>query len=78
MQSVGGGGGNGGMNITAALSLSKGPGGALGVGVGGFGGEGGDGGDVTGTVDGGVLHYRRPLDRRARAVAWAAAAATAA
>ena len=55
LQSVGGGGGNGGMNITASVSLSKGPGGALGVGVGGFGGEGGEASTVTGTVTGAVL-----------------------
>jgi hypothetical protein len=55
MQSVGGGGGNGALNVSGALSLSKGPGGALGVGVGGFGGDGGDASTVTGTVDGSLL-----------------------
>ncbi|MEO8062207.1 MAG: autotransporter outer membrane beta-barrel domain-containing protein [Pseudomonadota bacterium] len=41
-QSVGGGGGNGGMNVSGAVSLNKQSGGALSVGVGGFGGGGGN------------------------------------
>jgi hypothetical protein len=55
MQSVGGGGGNGGMNISGAVALSKGPAGAIGMGVGGFGGAGGEASTVTGTVTGNVL-----------------------
>lgn len=49
-QSLGGGGGNGGMNITGAVNLSKEKGGALGIGVGGFGGGGGNAGDVESVV----------------------------
>ena len=49
-QSLGGGGGNGGVNVSAAVNLSKENGGTLGVGVGGFGGGGGNAGDVTSRV----------------------------
>jgi hypothetical protein len=49
-QSLGGGGGNGALNVSAAVNLSKENGGALGVGIGGFGGIGGNAGDVTSTV----------------------------
>ena len=49
-QSLGGGGGNGGMNITGTLNLSKEDGGTLGLGVGGFGGNGGGAGTVTSII----------------------------
>ena len=53
-QSVGGGGGSGGLNVSGAISLSGKSGAAVALGVGGFGGSGGDAGtvdlDVTGTV----------------------------
>ncbi|WP_323760504.1 autotransporter outer membrane beta-barrel domain-containing protein [Maricaulis sp.] len=48
-QSLAGGGGNGGFNVTGGISLSGGAStgaGVLGVGVGGFGGDGGDSGAV--------------------------------
>ncbi|KQW78785.1 autotransporter outer membrane beta-barrel domain-containing protein [Brevundimonas sp. Root1279] len=54
VQSVGGGGGNGGFNITGGLSASAGMNGTLGFGLGGFGGGGGDAGDVTGYLTGDV------------------------
>ena len=44
VQSMGGGGGNGGFNVTAGLTGSKGANGNLGIGIGGFGGDGGHGG----------------------------------
>ncbi|MEJ0084290.1 MAG: autotransporter outer membrane beta-barrel domain-containing protein [Pseudomonadota bacterium] len=54
MQSVGGGGGNGAMNVSGAVSLGKNGAGALSVGLGGSGGTPGNGfkvaGDVTGAV----------------------------
>jgi hypothetical protein len=47
-QSIGGGGGQGGFNVTGGLNLSASGGStSLGVGVGGFGGQAGDGGAVT-------------------------------
>jgi hypothetical protein len=46
-QSVGGGGGNGGMNVSGALTLSKETGGAVAIGAGGFAGGGGDADIVT-------------------------------
>ena len=53
-QSVGGGGGAGGLNVSGAVSLTGQSGAAVALGVGGFGGAGGDAGtvglDVTGTV----------------------------
>ncbi|XBQ17128.1 MAG: hypothetical protein ABL308_04435 [Oceanicaulis sp.] len=54
MQSVGGGGGSGGFNVTGGLSITArdGNNAGLNVGIGGFGGGGGDGGNVTGTVTG--------------------------
>lgn len=51
-QSIGGGGGNGGVNVTAGVTMSQAAGGTLAVGVGGFGGNASDGGIVTSTVDG--------------------------
>ncbi|MCE0497179.1 MAG: hypothetical protein LV481_04445 [Methylacidiphilales bacterium] len=49
-ESVGGGGGNGGINVTGDINVTKGSGGAIGVGIGGFGGGGQSAGDVTNTV----------------------------
>src|SRR5690606_41139563 len=46
-QSVGGGGGSGGINVSGGLTLDA----ALTVGVGGFGGDGGKGDDVDAVVD---------------------------
>ena len=54
IQSVGGGGGSGGFNVTGGISLSKGSSGSIGIGVGGFGGSGGIGGTVDGTLIGNV------------------------
>src|SRR5690606_11052429 len=54
-QSVGGGGGDGGVNITGSISLTR-PGGgavagrAVSIGIGGFGGDGGDAGAVNLTI----------------------------
>ena len=50
VQSLGGGGGNGGFNVTAGISASKGGNGNLGIGIGGFGGNGGDGKVVKATI----------------------------
>ncbi|ATQ43306.1 hypothetical protein CSW64_13200 [Caulobacter mirabilis] len=54
LQSLGGAGGSGGMNVTGSLALTAGSSAAvaIGLGVGGFGGGGGDATDVTGTVTG--------------------------
>ena len=49
-QSLGGGGGNGALNVTGAINFSQENGGSLGVGIGGFGGEGGNSAKVTSTV----------------------------
>jgi hypothetical protein len=46
-QSVGGGGGNGGLNVSGSVSLTGKSGAAVSLGVGGFGGGGGNAGDVT-------------------------------
>ena len=54
LQSIGGGGGNGGFNVTGAITLSKSTSGTVGVGIGGFGGGGGDAGYVEGTFSGNV------------------------
>jgi hypothetical protein len=54
-QSLGGGGGNGGFNVTGVLTASQKGSGNLGVGVGGFGGTGGYASAATSTVTGGVL-----------------------
>ncbi|GAA4035634.1 hypothetical protein GCM10022281_15070 [Sphingomonas rosea] len=51
VQSMGGGGGNGGFNVTGGLSASKGANGNLGIGIGGFGGDGGDGKAVFATIE---------------------------
>ncbi|MBS0295134.1 MAG: autotransporter outer membrane beta-barrel domain-containing protein [Proteobacteria bacterium] len=49
-QSVGGGGGTGGWNVTGGIAAGQGLAGNILVGVGGFGGAGGKGGAVSGTV----------------------------
>lgn len=49
-QSLGGGGGNGGTNVSGAINLTQQNGGAAGIGLGGFGGGGGNAGAVTSTV----------------------------
>ena len=46
-QSLGGGGGTGGLNVSGAVNLTGKSGAAVALGVGGFGGGGGDAGDVT-------------------------------
>ncbi len=53
-QSVGGGGGSGGMNITGGITGSQQASGNLGVGIGGFGAGAGDAGDVTALLTGNV------------------------
>ncbi len=52
VQSVGGGGGNGGFNVTGGLSLSGTAAGNIGVGLGGSGGNGGDSANAYGAVTG--------------------------
>lgn len=52
VQSMAGGGGNGGVNVTGALSLGGNGSGAAGIGVGGFGGEGGTSSGVIATYSG--------------------------
>ena len=52
VQSVGGGGGNGGFNVTGEVSISGASGGAAAIGIGGFGGDGGNSGQVTATIAG--------------------------
>ncbi|PLR22948.1 hypothetical protein SGCZBJ_16465 [Caulobacter zeae] len=54
LQSVGGGGGSGGFNITGLVSASQGANGAIGFGMGGFGGGGGDADIVKGVLTGDV------------------------
>ncbi|MFZ5677118.1 MAG: hypothetical protein ACOZAM_29505 [Pseudomonadota bacterium] len=56
IQSIGGGGGNGALNVTGNLGLSlSGSTGAAGLGIGGFGGGGGDAGNVTASVTGIII-----------------------
>ena len=45
-QSLGGGGGNGGFNVTGGMNLSGKSGAGIGIGIGGFGGSGGDSSNV--------------------------------
>ncbi len=54
-QSVGGGGGNGGINVSDSINLASKNGAAIGVGVGGFGGGGGNAGNVNLAVTGNVV-----------------------
>src|SRR5690606_7606704 len=55
MQSVGGSGGAGAINVTGGMSFTNGSTAtAITIGVGGFGGGGGNAGDVTGNVQGNV------------------------
>ena len=51
IQSMGGGGGNGGFNVTGGIAVSKGANGNLGIGIGGFGGDGGSGKAVFATIN---------------------------
>lgn len=53
-QSIGGGGGHGGVNVTGDVNLAGDSGAAIGVGVGGFGGGAGDGGKVSLTTTGNI------------------------
>lgn len=57
VQSLGGGGGNGGFNVTGlfALTVGSGPSGNIGVGIGGFGGSGGGGFDASSTLTGNIV-----------------------
>ncbi|MBL7660543.1 hypothetical protein INQ28_30110, partial [Escherichia coli] len=50
IQSVGGGGGNGGFNVSGGIAVSKELTGNVLVGVGGFGGAGGNAGTVNATL----------------------------
>jgi hypothetical protein len=54
-QSIGGGGGNGGINVSGGLSATQGSGASLGFGLGGFGGEGGAAGNVYADIQGNVI-----------------------
>ena len=55
-QSLGGGGGNGGINVAGGIAGSnQGNAFAVGLGVGGFGGGGGNAGDVAVSIDGSVV-----------------------
>jgi hypothetical protein len=56
-QSIGGGGGNGGLNVTGAVNLSGKSGAAIGIGVGGFGGGAGNAGNVVLNTTGDILTY---------------------
>lgn len=51
-QSLGGSGGNGGLNVSGTVAMSTGASGSVGIGVGGFGGGGGNGQKVDGHVNG--------------------------
>ncbi len=62
VQSLGGGGGNGGMNVSGAASLSMGESGAFGIGLGGFGGTGGQSGDVVMSQVGSVTTHGNTAD----------------
>ena len=55
LQSVGGGGGAGGFNVTGGIALSKKLAGNIMLGVGGFGGGGGYASDVDGTLTGDII-----------------------
>ena len=52
-QSLGGGGGNGGINVTGTINMSQENGASVGVGIGGFGGDGGNANEVYSTVTAG-------------------------
>ncbi|WP_458789637.1 beta strand repeat-containing protein [Yoonia sp. MH D7] len=54
-QSIGGGGGAGGTNVSAAVNLTQNNGGAIGLGLGGFGGSGGNGKVVVSTLRSSML-----------------------
>ena len=56
VQSVGGGGGKGGVNVSGAFTSSElGSGASVSLGIGGFGGGGGDAGEVEATITGDVF-----------------------
>ena len=56
IQSIGGGGGNGALNVSGSLALSfTGDSGAASIGIGGFGGKASDAGSVTSIVTGRVI-----------------------
>ncbi|MBR9824543.1 MAG: hypothetical protein GYB36_01925 [Alphaproteobacteria bacterium] len=55
LQSIAGGGGNGGFNITGGITASNGVSGTIGVGVGGFAGGGGEAGYVEADLTGDVM-----------------------
>ncbi len=57
VQSVGGGGGNGGFNVTGAVSLAASGAGAIAVGIGGIGGDGGFASKVTSNFTGTVQTF---------------------
>lgn len=55
-QSLAGGGGNGGLNVSGGVSISTGgSAGSLGFGLGGFGGDGGTAGNVVANITGNVI-----------------------
>ena len=54
MQSLGGGGGNGGLNVSGGITLSSGSAGMIAAGLGGFGGGGGLAGAVSASISGDV------------------------
>ncbi len=54
-QSLGGGGGNGGLNVTGTVNVTGKNGAAVGVGVGGFGDDAGNAGDVRLDVNGPIV-----------------------
>ncbi|HWE47241.1 MAG TPA: autotransporter outer membrane beta-barrel domain-containing protein [Caulobacteraceae bacterium] len=53
-QSIGGGGGDGGLNITGGVAATRGPNAGAAIGIGGFGGAGGNAGNVVLAVSGDV------------------------
>src|SRR5690606_17604837 len=56
IQSLGGGGGNGGFNVEGGIALSaQGAAGNVGVGLGGFGGDGGAAGSAYSSITGDIL-----------------------
>ena len=57
VQSLGGGGGNGGLNVSGGISAATKGSGSVALGVGGFGGLGGHAGDVSGTVASNVITF---------------------
>ena len=62
--SLGGGGGNGGINVTGGINASVDSGAPSAFGLGGFGGDGGNAGNVDFDVDGNADHDGQPVERR--------------